>query len=229
MTGSFSTSWPLSSPCSKPISFQPTTEPIRYILISIESHPLLSILIRAGIREHACKLLASARSRRDSPLDQPMLSIGRLRPVKRVDLVVIKACVVLVSTMQVIKKANSCTDCAVVSVGKKEICIISRRDDAEVDKSQVIADAAVFSLFVSEEVDKVCESAMFRLTSKDGKLAVERTKLAEQDPLQILDAMLPLYLITSEFASRMSAMSNATDNALELKRNLTVPGDCGLS
>lgn len=56
---------------------------------------------------------------------------------------------------------------------------------------------------------------------------VVRTKTAdfspiEQDPVQILDALLPLYLnrqifrasIASELAARMSAMSSATDNAV---------------
>ncbi|KAG7012368.1 ATP synthase gamma chain, chloroplastic, partial [Cucurbita argyrosperma subsp. argyrosperma] len=53
------------------------------------------------------------------------------------------------------------------------------------------------------------------------------------DPVQILDALLPLYLnshilrslqesLASELAARMSAMSNATDNASELKRTLSI-------
>jgi F-type H+-transporting ATPase subunit gamma len=103
----------------------------------------------------------------------------------------------------------------------------------------------VFSLFVSEEVDKVellytkfislvksdpvihtllplspkgeicdingmcvdaAEDELFRLTTKEGKLTVERETVRtetvsfsailqfEQDPVQILDALLPLYL-----------------------------------
>ncbi|CAI0379768.1 unnamed protein product [Linum tenue] len=55
----------------------------------------------------------------------------------------------------------------------------------------------------------------------------------EQDPVQIIDAMMPLYLnsqilralqesYASELASRMNAMSNATDNAVELTKNLSV-------
>mmetsp|Transcript_9980 Transcript_9980/g.42122 ORF Transcript_9980/g.42122 Transcript_9980/m.42122 type:complete len:83 (-) Transcript_9980:206-454(-) len=55
----------------------------------------------------------------------------------------------------------------------------------------------------------------------------------EQDPGQILSALLPLYLngqllrtlqesIASELASRMSAMSSASDNAKGLKKNLTL-------
>ncbi|KAL6573850.1 hypothetical protein OROHE_001392 [Orobanche hederae] len=79
----------------------------------------------------------------------------------------------------------------------------------------------------------------FRLTTKEGKLTVERDIVRsktddfspilqfEEDPAQILDAPLPLYLnseilrslhesLTSELAVRMSAMSNATDNFVEL-------------
>ncbi|KAI4307996.1 hypothetical protein L6164_031116 [Bauhinia variegata] len=89
------------------------------------------------------------------------------------------------------------------------------------------------------------DDEFFRLTTKEGKLTVERgimkkktselspTMLFEQDPVQILDAMMPLYLnsqilkalqesLASELAARMSAMSNATDNAIELKKNLSV-------
>ncbi|PKI55841.1 hypothetical protein CRG98_023722 [Punica granatum] len=86
----------------------------------------------------------------------------------------------------------------------------------------------------------------FRLTTKEGKLSLERERVVrrkdglcspilqfEQDPVQILDAMMPLYLnsqilralqesMASEVASRMNAMSNATDNAVELKKNLSI-------
>ncbi|MCH93234.1 ATP synthase gamma chain chloroplastic-like [Trifolium medium] len=55
----------------------------------------------------------------------------------------------------------------------------------------------------------------------------------EQDPAQILDAMMPLYLnsqvlkalqesLASELAARMGAMSNATDNAVELTKELSI-------
>ncbi|KAJ6333742.1 hypothetical protein OIU77_009594 [Salix suchowensis] len=150
-------------------------------------------------------------------------------------------------------------------------------------EAQTIADN-VFSLFVSEEVDKVellytkfvslvkfvpviqtllplspkgriCDmngvsvdadgDEFFRLTSKEGKLALERDAVRtekaelspimqfEQDPVQILDALLPLYLnsqilkalqesLASELAARMGAMSNATDNAMELMKNLSM-------
>merc|ERR1711966_557829 len=86
---------------------------------------------------------------------------------------------------------------------------------------------------------------IFKLTSKDGEFAVEReayeTEVAsfdgsivfEQDPNQILDALLPLYMnsqvlrafqesVASELAARMNAMSNASDNAKELKKSLSL-------
>ncbi|PRQ31870.1 putative H(+)-transporting two-sector ATPase [Rosa chinensis] len=99
------------------------------------------------------------------------------------------------------------------------------------------------------DVNGNCVDAMgdelFRLTSKEGKLALkrdsdkkkERKEMSplmefEQDPVQILDAMMPLYLnsqilralqesTASELAARMNAMSNATDNAVELKKTLS--------
>lgn len=54
----------------------------------------------------------------------------------------------------------------------------------------------------------------------------------EQDPVQIIDALLPLYLnscllrslqeaLASELAARMNAMNNASDNAKDLKKKLT--------
>ncbi|XWS19412.1 hypothetical protein CRYUN_Cryun31cG0013600 [Craigia yunnanensis] len=150
-------------------------------------------------------------------------------------------------------------------------------------EAQAIADD-VFSLFVSEDVDKVellytkfvslvksdpvihtllplspkgeicdvngvctdaTEDEFFRLTTKEGKPTVERdavrTETAEfspilqfeQDPVQILDALLPLYInsqilralqesLASELADRVSAMSNATNNAMELKKTLSI-------
>jgi F-type H+-transporting ATPase subunit gamma len=152
-----------------------------------------------------------------------------------------------------------------------------------VKDSQAICDL-VYSLFISEEVDKVellyskfvslvrsdpiiqtllpmspkgeicdvngvcvdaTEDELFRLTTKEGKLTVEHEKVKietqpfspvvhfEQDPVQILDALLPLYLnsqllralqesLASELAAQMSAMSSATDNAIELRKNLSI-------
>ncbi|MBW4467948.1 MAG: F0F1 ATP synthase subunit gamma [Pegethrix bostrychoides GSE-TBD4-15B] len=90
------------------------------------------------------------------------------------------------------------------------------------------------------------DDEIFRLTSRGGELAVERTQVTaptpapiskdmifEQDPVQILEALLPLYLnnqllralqesAASELAARMTAMSNASDNAKELTKTLTL-------
>jgi F-type H+-transporting ATPase subunit gamma len=94
---------------------------------------------------------------------------------------------------------------------------------------------------------EVSDDEIFRLTTKGGDFEVEREKiesetrtqtyprdmLFEQDPVQILDALLPLYLnnqllralqeaAASELASRMTAMNNASDNATELIKTLTL-------
>lgn len=90
------------------------------------------------------------------------------------------------------------------------------------------------------------DDEIFRLTTRSGEFEVERTKVGataakplpkdmifEQDPVQILDALLPLYLnnqllralqesAASELAARMTAMSNASDNATELIKTLTL-------
>lgn len=87
---------------------------------------------------------------------------------------------------------------------------------------------------------------IFQLTTKDGKFAVTketipvaepeefpRDMIFEQDPVQILNALLPLYIngqllrslqesIASELASRMSAMSSASDNAKGLRKTLNL-------
>lgn len=92
----------------------------------------------------------------------------------------------------------------------------------------------------TQEVDEVC-----RLTTKDGKLAiecepgeepenlVEPTVIFEQAPEEILDSMIPLYLnsqlvrtlqesIACELSARMTSMQNASDNAKELGKNLNL-------
>ncbi|CAM6105822.1 unnamed protein product [Calypogeia fissa] len=89
------------------------------------------------------------------------------------------------------------------------------------------------------------EDELFRLSTKEGKFTVERETFRsetpeftgvlqfEQEPIQILDALLPLYLnsqilralqesLASELAARMNAMNNASENASELKKNLSV-------
>ncbi|XP_009628630.1 ATP synthase gamma chain, chloroplastic-like [Nicotiana tomentosiformis] len=238
--------------------------------------------------------------------DDVEIPLMNIRPVKKVALVVITGERGLCGGFNngILKKAetriqelkNLGIECSVISVGKKGNAYFRRRRDKffvdrfvegesfpTTKKAQVIADN-VFSLFVSEEVDKVellytkfvsliksdpvihtllpisskgevldvngksvdvDEDEFFRLTTKEGKLIVERDHLRvkrgnylcnlefEQDPAQILDALMPLYLnsqilralqesFASELAARMNAMSNATDNAVELKRNLSI-------
>ncbi len=92
---------------------------------------------------------------------------------------------------------------------------------------------------------EVKDDEIFRLTTKGGDFGVEREKVTtkvsefpqdtifEQDPVQILDSLLPLYLnnqilrslqesAASELAARMTAMNNASDNASELIGTLTL-------
>ena len=92
---------------------------------------------------------------------------------------------------------------------------------------------------------EVKDDEIFRLTTREGEFRVERQKVTtemntfpqdmifEQDPVQILNALLPLYLnnqllralqesAASELAARMTAMSNASDNASELIGTLTL-------
>jgi F-type H+-transporting ATPase subunit gamma len=93
---------------------------------------------------------------------------------------------------------------------------------------------------------EVADDEIFRLTSRGGTLVVERDKvdsgapkplpkdmIFEQDPSQILDALLPLYLnnqllrslqesSASELAARMTAMNNASENAKDLILSLTL-------
>ncbi len=89
------------------------------------------------------------------------------------------------------------------------------------------------------------DDEIFRLTTRGGNFAVERESvdsapeelpgemIFEQDPAQILNALLPLYLTNqmlrsmqesaaSELAARMTAMNNASDNANELVGKLTL-------
>merc|ERR550537_1092126 len=89
------------------------------------------------------------------------------------------------------------------------------------------------------------EEEVFRLTTTDGKLSVTRDKIDmntsqlngslifEQEPSQILDALLPLYMnstvvrslqesLASELAARMNAMNSASDNAAALGKTLSL-------
>mmetsp|Transcript_30429 Transcript_30429/g.39265 ORF Transcript_30429/g.39265 Transcript_30429/m.39265 type:complete len:373 (+) Transcript_30429:96-1214(+) len=87
---------------------------------------------------------------------------------------------------------------------------------------------------------------IFELSSADGEFDVKRTEIAapapydfppelifEQDPLAILNAILPLYLngqvlrslqesVASELAARMTAMQAASDNAKSLQKDLSL-------
>ena len=92
---------------------------------------------------------------------------------------------------------------------------------------------------------EVQDDEIFRLTTRGGDFGVERETVTtevkaypqdtifEQDPVQILDSLLPLYLnnqilrslqesAASELAARMTAMNNASDNASELIGTLTL-------
>ena len=92
---------------------------------------------------------------------------------------------------------------------------------------------------------EVSDDEMFRLTSRSGHFEVERNRVTvndrslpkdmifEQDPVQILNALLPLYLnnqvlralqesAASELAARMTAMNNASNNASDLMKSLTL-------
>jgi len=86
---------------------------------------------------------------------------------------------------------------------------------------------------------------LFQLTTKGGQFAVEKDgkeaaepakfpkdMVFEQDPAQILNAILPLYIngqvlrmlqesVASELAARMTAMGAASDNAKSLKKDLS--------
>ena len=89
------------------------------------------------------------------------------------------------------------------------------------------------------------DDEIFRLTTRGGQFQVEREQVKapttamptdmifEQNPAQILDSLLPLYLnnqllralqesAASELAARMTAMNSASDNATELIGSLTI-------
>ncbi|KAH7307447.1 hypothetical protein KP509_22G059100 [Ceratopteris richardii] len=233
------------------------------------------------------------------------IPLTQVRTVKKVALVVITGdrglCggfnnfVLKKATQRMAELESMGLEYVVVSIGKKGGSYFKRRPNIPVDRfldtgvapttkeAQAIADE-LFSLFVSEEVDKVelvyskfvsliksdivihtilplspqgevcdvngncvdaADDEMFRLTTKEGKFTVEREAIRtpteeftgvlqfEQEPVQILDALLPLYLnsqilralqesVASELAARMNAMNNASDNASELKRNLSI-------
>ena len=97
--------------------------------------------------------------------------------------------------------------------------------------------------FTASDVTKQHDE-VFQLTSENGKFEVERTELDiaepqefpndmifEQDPIQIVNSILPLYLngqllrmlqesVASELAARMQSMQSASDNAGALAKTL---------
>ena len=120
--------------------------------------------------------------------------------------------------------------------------------------SLILAEPSIQTLLPLSKEGEICDvngecvdaaqDVVFTLTSEEGQFAVKSEKVEtevagfegvmqfEQDPNQILDALLPLYLnsqilralqesLASELAARMNAMSNATDNAKELSKTLT--------
>ncbi len=117
--------------------------------------------------------------------------------------------------------------------------------------SLITADPTIQTLLPMTPAGELCavdgrcvdaaDDEIFKLTTRGGKFVVEREKapiatealdpslIFEQEPNQILDALLPLYLnscilralqegLASELAARMNAMNSATDNAKELKK-----------
>ncbi len=103
------------------------------------------------------------------------------------------------------------------------------------------------TLYPLDPTQLVPEGETFRLITQGGKLQVQAEReeikvvdedfkaqlILEQDPEQLLGALLPLYVLNqflralqesaaSELAARMNAMSNASDNATELISNLTL-------
>jgi len=99
--------------------------------------------------------------------------------------------------------------------------------------------------FAASDITKQGDE-VFQLTSESGDFSVERTELDvaepqefpndmifEQDPLQIVNSILPLYLngqvlrtlqesVASELAARMQSMQSASDNAGDLETKLSL-------
>jgi F-type H+-transporting ATPase subunit gamma len=98
--------------------------------------------------------------------------------------------------------------------------------------------------FSASDITKTGDE-VFQLTSESGKFGVERKELDiaepqefpndmifEQDPIQIINAILPLYIngqmlrtlqesVASELAARMQSMQSASDNAGKLAKDLS--------
>merc|ERR1712029_261999 len=99
--------------------------------------------------------------------------------------------------------------------------------------------------FSASEITQTSDE-VFQLTSEQGQFGVEREDLGaaepqdfpndmifEQDPIQIVNSILPLYLngqilrtlqesVASELAARMQSMQSASDNAGELSQQLSL-------
>jgi len=121
--------------------------------------------------------------------------------------------------------------------------------------SLILAEPSVQTILPLSKEGEICDAngkcvdaaddVVFTLTTEDGKFAVKseavETEVSgfegvmqfEQDPNQILDALLPLYMnsqilralqesLASELAARMNAMSAATDNAKDLSKRLNL-------
>merc|ERR1719213_1494304 len=151
--------------------------------------------------------------------------------------------------------------CKVLNVGRKGATFFKRRAEKynlskqfmlggapTTKEAQALADE-IFSEFVSAEVDKVellftkfvslinSEPTIQTLLpmSRSGELCDINGKcvdFAEDEPSQILDALLPLYMnstvlrslqesLASELAARMNAMNSASDNAAALRKTLS--------
>jgi F-type H+-transporting ATPase subunit gamma len=113
--------------------------------------------------------------------------------------------------------------------------------------SLISSDASVRTLLPLSPTGLESEGdEVFQLTSVGGKFAVKKSEIPvsepakfpadmifEQEPLQILNAILPLYLngqilrtlqesVASELAARMQSMQSATDNARNLRDDLSL-------
>jgi len=112
----------------------------------------------------------------------------------------------------------------------------------------LIASAPAVRTLVPFSASEITEKGdeVFQLTSESGQFQVERTELDaaapqefpndmifEQDPVQIVNSILPLYLngqilrtlqesVASELAARMQSMQSASDNAGELAKELSL-------
>jgi len=258
----------------------------------VNSRPFSHNLVKVLFHVNSCL--------QNEDIDMPLTQV---RPVKKIALVIFTGdrglcggfnnMILKKAAERMVQLQKIGVDYTVISVGKKGKSYFRRRPDIQVDRfldtgytpttkdAQAIADE-LFSLFVSEDVDKVellytrfvsliksnpvihtllplspqgevydmngnCVDAVddeiFRLTTKEGRFSVERDilptdtpklnalMLFEQEPVQILDALLPLYLnsqilgalqesIASELAARMNAMNSASDNASTLRKDL---------